>query len=78
MNGKLKNTTLILGEGITEWYYIKSLQDVFKGLNFEPGYPKQTNLQELGMKIEERIENMEMIKVIYIENKNKKNKCLIW
>ena len=32
-----------MGEGITEWYYIKSLQDVFKGLNFEPGYPKQTN-----------------------------------
>ncbi|MED9962551.1 MAG: RloB family protein [Bacteroidales bacterium] len=57
MNGKLKNTTLILGEGITEWYYIKSLQDVFKGLNFEPGYPKQTNLQELGMKIEEGIKN---------------------
>ena len=35
MNGKLKNTTLILGEGITEWYYIKSLQDVFKGLNLD-------------------------------------------
>ena len=55
MNGKLKPTTLILGEGITEWYYIKSLQDVFKGLNFKPDCPKQSSLKELGLKIEEGI-----------------------
>lgn len=55
MSGKLNTTTLILGEGITEWYYIKSLQDVFKGLNFKPDYPKQTNLQELEIKIEKGI-----------------------
>jgi hypothetical protein len=55
MNGKLKPTTLILGEGITEWYYIKSLQDVFKGLNFKPDYPKQSSLKELELKIEEGI-----------------------
>lgn len=55
MNRKLNTTTLILGEGITEWYYIKSLQDVFKGLNFKPDYPKQTNLQELEIKIEKGI-----------------------
>ena len=55
MSGKLNTTTLILGEGITEWYYIKSLQDVFKGLNFKPDYPKLTNLQELEIKIEKGI-----------------------
>lgn len=55
MNGKLNTTTLILGEGITEWYYIKSLQDVFKGLNFKPDYPKHSSLKELELKIEEGI-----------------------
>lgn len=57
MSGKLNTTTLILGEGITEWYYIKSLQDVFKGLNFKPDYPKQTSLEELELKIKEGISN---------------------
>ena len=30
--GKLRNAALILGEGPTEFYYFKSLCDVFKGL----------------------------------------------
>ncbi len=53
--GKLRQTTLILGEGPTEFFYFKSLCDVFKRLTIKPNYPKHTNLKELEAKIEEGI-----------------------
>ena len=53
--GKLRQTALILGEGPTEFFYFKSLCDVFKGLTIKPDYPKHTNLKELEAKIEEGI-----------------------
>lgn len=34
--GRQHKTTLILGEGPTEFYYFKSLSDVFKGLTIKP------------------------------------------
>lgn len=52
---KQRNTILILGEGPTEFYYLKSLSDVFKGLTIRPDYPKHTNLKELDAKIKEGI-----------------------
>ena len=51
--GKLRQTALILGEGPTEFFYFKSLCDVFKRLTIKPDYPKHTNLKELESKIEE-------------------------
>ena len=53
--GKLRQTALILGEGPTEFFYFKSLCDVFKRLTIKPDYPKHTNLKELESKIEEGI-----------------------
>ncbi|MBQ0090239.1 MAG: RloB domain-containing protein [Prevotellaceae bacterium] len=53
--GKLRNVTLILGEGPTEFYYFKSLCDVFKGLTIKPDYPKHTNIKDLDTKIAEGI-----------------------
>jgi hypothetical protein len=53
--GKLRQTALILGEGPTEFFYFKSLCDVFKGLTIKPDYPKHTNLKELEAKIEVKI-----------------------
>ena len=53
--GKLRQTALILGEGPTEFFYFKSLCDVFKRLTIKPDYPKQTNIKELEAKIEEGI-----------------------
>ena len=53
--GKLRQTALILGEGPTEFFYFKSLCDVFKRLTIRPDYPKHTNLKELEAKIEEGI-----------------------
>ncbi len=53
--GKLRQTALILGEGPTEFFYFKSLCDVFKRLTIKPDYPKHTNIKELEAKIEEGI-----------------------
>ena len=53
--GKLRQTALILGEGPTEFFYFKSLCDVFKRLTIKPDYPKHTNLRELESKIEDGI-----------------------
>lgn len=38
--GKQRQTALILGEGPTEFFYFKSLCDVFKRLAIKPDYPK--------------------------------------
>ena len=52
---KLRQTTLILGEGPTEFYYFKSLCDVYKNITIKPDYPKHTSIKELDLKIEEGI-----------------------
>ena len=53
--GKLRQTALILGEGPTEFFYFKSLCDVYKNITIKPDYPKHTNIKELEMKIEEGV-----------------------
>lgn len=53
--GNQRETTLILGEGQTEFYYFNSLKDVFKGITIKPDYPKHTSINELEKKIEEGI-----------------------
>lgn len=54
--GKQRNTALILGEGPTEFFYFKSLCDVFKGFTIKPDYPKHTNIKELEAKIVNGVE----------------------
>ena len=53
--GKLRQATLILGEGPTEFFFFKSLCDVFKRLTIKPDYPKHTNLKDLEAKITEGV-----------------------
>lgn len=53
--GKLHQATLVLGEGPTEFFYFKSLCDVFKRLTIKPDYPKHTNIKQLEKKIAEGI-----------------------
>ena len=45
-----------MGEGPTEFFYFKSLCDVFKHITIKPDYPKHTNLKDLEKKIEEGVE----------------------
>lgn len=54
-NDKLRNSTLILGEGPTEFYYFNSLRGEISGVTIAPDYPKHTNVAELGKKIAEGI-----------------------
>lgn len=49
--GKQRQTALILGEGPTEFFYFKSLCDIFKHLTIKPDYPKHTSIKELDSKI---------------------------
>lgn len=49
--GKLRQTALILGEGPTEFFYFKSLCDIFKSVTIKPDYPKHTSIKELEAKI---------------------------
>ena len=49
--GILKDKVAIIGEGETEYYYIQSLVDMFRGLKIKPDYPKSTNMTQLGKKI---------------------------
>ena len=53
--GKLRQATLILGEGPTEFFFFKSLCNVFKRLTIKPDYPKHTNLKDLEAKIVEGV-----------------------
>lgn len=48
--GKLRQATLILGEGPTEFFYFRSLDDVFKRITIKPDFPKHTNIKELELK----------------------------
>lgn len=51
-----KNTTIIIGEGPTEFYYLNSLKDEYRELqNIKPDTPKNTSLKELERSIETAI-----------------------
>lgn len=53
--GNQRQSALVLGEGPTEFFYFKSLCDVFKRLTIKPDYPKHTNIKELETKIAEGV-----------------------
>ena len=53
--GKQRSKALILGEGPTEFYYFKSLSDIYKNITIKPDYPKHSSIKELADKIEEGI-----------------------
>lgn len=55
--GKQRNTTIIIGEGPTEFYYLNSLKDRFRVLqHIKPDSPKNTSLRELQRSIESSIQ----------------------
>lgn len=70
--GKQRQTALILGEGPTEFYYFKSLGDVFKRIVIKPDYPKHTSIKELEQKIAEGI-NMGFTHIFCVIDMDTKN-----
>lgn len=51
--GMLKTTVAVIGEGPTEFYYMQSLGDLFRGITIKPDFPKHSSLSELDNKISE-------------------------
>ena len=75
--GKLRQTALILGEGPSEFFYFKSLCDVFKRITIKPDFPKHTNLKELETKIKKGIEMgySHIFCIIDMDTKDKEPEC---
>ncbi|WP_314320990.1 RloB family protein [Prevotella nigrescens] len=71
--GKLRNRAIIIGEGITEFYYFQSLRDVYKQVVFKPDCPKHTSIRELERKIREAAEKgyTHIFCIIDMDTKNK-------
>ena len=60
--GNVRQTTLILGEGITEFFFLNSLKDDYSELkSVKPDYPKNTNLEELEIEIEKAIRDFDRV-----------------
>lgn len=73
--GKLRNRAIIIGEGVTEFYYFQSLRDVYKQVVFKPDCPKNTSIKELGKKIREAAEKgyTHIFCIIDMDTKNKES-----
>ena len=70
---KLRESAMIIGEGITEFYYFQSLRDVYKQMVFKPDCPKHTSIEELKIKIREAVEKgyTYVFCIIDMDNKDK-------
>lgn len=69
---KIKQTTLILGEGITEFFFLQSLKDDYSVLRtVKPDYPKNTSLDDLEYEIENAIRDFNKVFCL-IDMDNKK------
>lgn len=73
--GKLRESAMIIGEGITEFYYFQSLRDVYKQVVFKPDCPKHTSIKELEIKIREAAEKgyTHIFCIIDMDTKNKES-----
>ncbi len=67
----IRQTTLILGEGITEFFFLNSLRDDYPALkNVMPSYPKHTSIEELEIEIKKAIRDYNKVFcVIDMDNK---------
>lgn len=53
---KIKDSIIVIGEAITEYYYFNSLKDTYRQLNIRPTYPKHsTGLDYLEQEIDKAI-----------------------
>ena len=70
---KLRESAMIIGEGVTEFYYFQSLRDVYKQVVFKPDCPKHTSIEELKIKIREAVEKgyTYVFCIIDMDNKDK-------
>ena len=69
---KIKDSIIVIGEAITEYYYFNSLKDTYRQLNIRPAYPKHsTGLDYLEQEIDKAIDvgYSQIICVVDMDNK---------
>ena len=69
---KVKQTTLVLGEGITEFFFLDSLKDEYRELRqVKPGCPRNSSLEDLEAEIEKAIRDYNRVFcIIDMDNKH--------
>lgn len=54
---KIKDSIIVIGESITEYYYFNSLKDDYRQINIKPTYPKHsTGLDYLEQEIDKAVD----------------------
>ena len=62
---KVKQTTLVLGEGITEFFFLDSLKDEYRALRqVKPSCPRNSSLEDLEAEIEKAISDHRLRKTV--------------
>ncbi len=51
----LKHRILVIGEGITEFYYFQSLKDRFPGIQISSSHPNHPNIHDISQEIEKGV-----------------------
>ena len=70
---KIKDSIIVIGEGITEYYYFNSLKDTYRQLNIKPTYPKHsTGLEYLSQEIDKAIDAGHSLIICVVDMDNKK------
>ena len=70
---KIKDSILVIGEAITEYYYFNSLKDDFRQLTIKPTFPKHsTGLDYLEQEIDKAIDAGYSLIICVIDMDNKK------
>ncbi|MBR4837673.1 MAG: RloB domain-containing protein [Bacteroidales bacterium] len=70
---KIKDPIAVIGEGVTEYYYLNSLKDKFRQINIKPSYPKHsTGLDYLEQEIDKAIDAGYSLIICVIDMDNKK------
>ena len=70
---KIKDSIIVIGEAITEYYYFNSLKDTYRQLNIKPAYPKHsTGLDYLAQEIDKAIDDGHSLIICVVDMDNKK------
>lgn len=73
MMKKIKDSIIVIGESVTEYYYFNSLKDKYRQLNIKPTYPKHsTGLDYLEQEIDKAVDAGYSLIICVVDMDNKK------
>ena len=71
---KIKDSIIVIGESITEYYYFNSLKDDYRQINIKPTYPKHsTGLDYLEQEIDKAVDAGYSLIICVVDMDNKKD-----